>query len=181
MVEKLTKEVVGVDFKESSVGISRFLAEKDHKDNDFMQLNGTFKHRFSDFIVNEIDDKKEVVWWKSENANIDYWKMSNIQNTIPKTDQEKNEEKPQEIVEEPQEEGDGITLSEDIIIKVKQLLTEEDCKGFLEYMDNLKNGIVEKKEMLVLKSNYSNKEVRAAIHMTFKNDVKLYETDTIVD
>ena len=67
MVETTPKEITGVDFKESSVGISRFLAEKDANNNKFVQLNGTFKHRFSDFIVNEIDEKGEVVWYKSEN------------------------------------------------------------------------------------------------------------------
>jgi hypothetical protein len=83
MVETSANQICGVDLKESEVGICRFLAEKDAKLNDFIQLNATFKHRFSDFIVNEIDEKGEVVWYKSENNALQFWKMSNFDNQLP--------------------------------------------------------------------------------------------------
>jgi hypothetical protein len=55
---------------EIEVGIATFLAET-HDKGDFITLNASFKHRFSDFIVNELDKETgEVVWYQSENANL---------------------------------------------------------------------------------------------------------------
>jgi len=41
------------------------------------------KHRYSDFIVNEIDLNGDVVWFRSELDNQNKWKVSNIRETLP--------------------------------------------------------------------------------------------------
>jgi tRNA pseudouridine13 synthase len=48
-------------------------------------------------------------------------------------------------------------------------------------MDKLRSGQEEKSALLCFRENYADKELRARIHMYFKNTVKLYETDTVVD
>ena len=40
------------------------------------------KHRYSDFIVNEIDETGEVIWFKEE-KNLEKWKNSNLRQTLP--------------------------------------------------------------------------------------------------
>ena len=42
-------------FDEKSVGIDLFLGDIEPKSVQFLELKCTVKHRFSDFIVNEID------------------------------------------------------------------------------------------------------------------------------
>ena len=153
------------------MGISHFLTEG----TDAVKLNCSFKHRFSDFIVNEIDQKGDVVWWQSENANLQHWKMSNFENTVPVQEEEKVEGA------EPKEEPDVITLAEEHLSVIKELFTEEDYALFLTYMEELKSGVIEKSALLCLESNYADKEKRAKIHGYFKSDVKKYETDTVVD
>lgn len=54
-------------FDERSVGILQFLGDVEPKGlQKFAELHCTVKHRFSDFIVNEIDPHGEVVWFKPE-------------------------------------------------------------------------------------------------------------------
>jgi len=45
------------EFTEADAGIQEFLSERD------LQIMCTVKHRYSDFIVNEIDQKGDVVWF----------------------------------------------------------------------------------------------------------------------
>ena len=59
----------------------------------FVTLNCTIKHRFSDFIVNEIDSTGEVVWFKAE-TDLQRWKKANIEKTMPGMDYE--EQKPED-------------------------------------------------------------------------------------
>lgn len=55
------------EFGEKSVGIELYLGDVTPKSHHvFLDLNCTVKHRFSDFIVNEIDTNGEVVWFKAE-------------------------------------------------------------------------------------------------------------------
>ena len=75
-------------FDESSVGIDLFLGDVEPKGlHDFVALNCTVKHRFSDFIVNEIDSNGEVVWFKAE-TDLQRWKKSNIDKTMPGVEQD---------------------------------------------------------------------------------------------
>lgn len=55
------------EFNENSVGIDLFFGDVEPKSLDeFKELQCTVKHRFSDFIVNEIDQHGEVVWFRAE-------------------------------------------------------------------------------------------------------------------
>ena len=55
------------EFDENSVGICMYLGDVEPKAAEkFISLNCAVKHRFSDFIVNEIDKNGEVVWFKEE-------------------------------------------------------------------------------------------------------------------
>ena len=68
-------------FGENDVGIELFYqdtaAKTDSKTGTLVQLNCAFKHRFSDFIVNEIDQEGEVVWFHAE-EDLQKWKASNM-------------------------------------------------------------------------------------------------------
>jgi hypothetical protein len=64
-----------------------FLGDVEPKGLDsFVSLNCTVKHRFSDFIVNEIDSKGEVVWFKPE-VDLQRWKKANFEKTMPGVEQ----------------------------------------------------------------------------------------------
>ena len=63
-------------FGEEHVGIELFYTDtKEVKDEGLVALNCAFKHRFNDFIVNEIDTEGEVVWFKPE-TDLQKWKPS---------------------------------------------------------------------------------------------------------
>lgn len=64
MVE--TKEQIISPFGEADVGILLFLGDIDQKGEEPVVIKCTFKHRYSDFIVNEIDENGDVVWFKAE-------------------------------------------------------------------------------------------------------------------
>jgi hypothetical protein len=66
-------------YGEEDVGIARFLSE------GLTALPSAIKHRYSDFIVNEIDKKGEVTWFKSELENQTRWKSENIKETLPES------------------------------------------------------------------------------------------------
>ena len=74
------------EFEESSVGIALFFGDVEPKAAEsFVHLNCTVKHRFSDFIVNEIDKNGEVVWFREE-KDLQRWKKANMENTMPGKD-----------------------------------------------------------------------------------------------
>ena len=89
-----------------------------------------------------------------------------------------SEEEKKEEVEEKK--SDGMTIYPEVLEELSKLLGAEDYKSLVEYVEGLKNGSVEKDKWLVLTEEFTDKERRAAIHTFFKEKVKLYETDTIV-
>lgn len=64
MVE--SKEHLISAFGETDVGISLYLSDIDMHGGEPVAIKCTFKHRYSDFIVNEIDENGDVVWFKPE-------------------------------------------------------------------------------------------------------------------
>jgi len=66
-------------FGEEDVGIEEFIMAADQN----MQIKCTVKHRYSDFIVNEIDEKGKVIWFKSEQSDLEKWRGVNIKQTLP--------------------------------------------------------------------------------------------------
>lgn len=59
-------------FGEREAGIEEYISA------DNVAIQCAIKHRFSDFIVNEIDENGQVVWFKAEN-DLQKWKKQNIQ------------------------------------------------------------------------------------------------------
>ena len=49
-----------MEFGEKEAGIEEFL------NSENIEISCTVKHRYSDFIVNEIDPSGKVVWFQSE-------------------------------------------------------------------------------------------------------------------
>jgi hypothetical protein len=63
-------------FGEVEAGIQEYLSSE----NSSIQC--VIKHRFSDFIVNEIDEHGKVIWFTPE-TDLQKWKKVNIQQTLP--------------------------------------------------------------------------------------------------
>jgi len=62
MVEPL--KLPTLTFDEPDVGVKLFLGDfSAQKDKSYVPLHCTVKHRFSDFVVNEIDMNNEVCWY----------------------------------------------------------------------------------------------------------------------
>ena len=72
---------------EEDVGITEYI----NKDNQGFKC--VLKHRYSDFIVNEIDENGNVVWIKEENKAIE-----NISNTSNEQKEELTEDKADSII-----------------------------------------------------------------------------------
>ena len=110
-------------FGEEDVGISLFLGDLEQTKEKLIQLKCTFKHRYSDFIVNEIDEKGEVVWFKPE-TDLQKWKKVNIEQTLPQVLDQGNFDHEEDLKEGDKLEeskGDGMTPYPEVM---KQLETE---------------------------------------------------------
>jgi len=64
-------------FGEYEAGIQEYLSSKENT-----TIQCVIKHRFSDFIVNEIDEHGKIVWFSPEN-DLQKWKKVNIEKTLP--------------------------------------------------------------------------------------------------
>ena len=78
-------------FGEANVGITEFLVPAPKGEADpgseatltFTRIPCTVKHRYSDFIVNEIDEAGQLVVFKSEQGDLKKWRKSNLKETLP--------------------------------------------------------------------------------------------------
>ena len=86
------------------------------------------KHRYSDFIVNEIDMNGDVVWFRSELDNQTKWKNENIRETLP-ADLVNKLEKIDE--EDRDQENDLVVPNAATIAKLEKMLGEEQTKKFV--------------------------------------------------
>ena len=107
-------------FGEEQAGITEFLIPA----TDQIQIIGTVKHRISDFIVNEIDENGQVVWFQSELNNAQKWKSDKtIQ--IEKDKKDLDEGKPQE----------ALIPSDDVFVtNLNALVGEEHSKPFIDFV-----------------------------------------------
>ena len=85
------KEVADtLTFGEADVGIELFYSDtlpKEKQLKELAKIECAFKHRFSDFVVNEIDQSGEVVWFKKEeNLQKESTKMLALAGTTHKVD-----------------------------------------------------------------------------------------------
>ena len=177
MVE--SKEHLISAFGETDVGISLYLSNIDKHGGEPVAIKCTFKHRYSDFIVNEIDENGDVVWFKPE-TDLQRWKKVNIEQTLPSAPEIALEE-----VKEPEEtKGDGFTLYPEVLIKLEsEILQPADFNKLQDFIAKLKSGDVAKDSFLIFDEDFGQqtKERRASIHQFFRESVKLYETDTVVE
>jgi hypothetical protein len=59
-------------FGEREAGIEEYISANN------VPISCTIKHRFSDFIVNEIDENGKVIWFTPE-TDLQKWKKVNIE------------------------------------------------------------------------------------------------------
>ena len=137
-LDEKKKVAESLQFGERDVGIELFYSDTlpdSEKKVELASIECSFKHRFSDFVVNEIDQSGEVVWYRKE-ENLQMWKPANISQTMPA-----------EIPEEEDKEekkSDGMTLYPEVMEELSKLLTAEDYKALAEYIEGLKSGAVPK-------------------------------------
>ena len=137
-LDEKKKVAESLQFGERDVGIELFYSDTlpgSEKKVELASIECSFKHRFSDFVVNEIDQSGEVVWYRKE-ENLQMWKPANISQTMPA-----------EIPEEEDKEekkSDGMTLYPEVMEELSKLLTVEDYKALAEYIEGLKSGAVPK-------------------------------------
>jgi hypothetical protein len=97
------------------------------------------KHRFSDFIVNEIDEHGNVVWFRPENDLLK-WRA------IKEADSQVLDEQGQVV----EQKLDLNEIIDEDLDELKTLLQEDDYKRFREYLTNLRDATIEKSTILVL-------------------------------
>ena len=137
-LDEKKKVAESLQFGERDVGIELFYSDTlpgSEKKAELASIECSFKHRFSDFVVNEIDQSGEVVWYRKE-ENLQMWKPANVSQTMPA-----------EIPEEEDKEekkSDGMTLYPEVMEELSKLLTAEDYKALAEYIEGLKSGAVPK-------------------------------------
>lgn len=157
-------------FDEPSVGISLFFGDVLGQ-TGCLSLQCAVKHRFSDFIVNEVDQHGEVVWFQEE-TDLQKWKQKNILLTMPGQDYVEPEEE-----KEPQKQIDVCPLA---MAALAAILTAEDLQAFQSFVADLQQGAKELDTPLVLGQSFEDKEQRASFHQLFKDQMPQYITDTIV-
>ena len=110
-------------------------------------LNGIVKHRYSDFIVNEINPQGTIA---TLSRDVDVIKEIN-----KLEDDKKAEEKKMGGEQSKSEEGpQKITVSEETKVLVADIL-QEDGKRLLEHIRRLNEGLCERTEELALSKFYS--------------------------
>ena len=150
-------------FGEADVGINLFYSDVQGDGEDLAELRCAFKHRFSDFIVNEIDQEGEVVWFRPE-QDLQKWRANAAQPAEQADNAGEEEEKKgaQEGGAEPR--SDGMSLYPETWTKLEELLSESDFNRFREYVEGLKSGSVARDTWLVLEEEFTEKERRAKVH-----------------
>lgn len=138
---QIIEEIIGTDNKDIKINVNdifdfKFLLEKDvgitEYYNDGIGFSCILKHRYSDFLVNEIDYTGKVVWAEKEKEKIDFKSI--------KEEKLKNRE-------EKKKENNDLTLNEDKLaeneLKINNCLNQFklifDKETNLEIFENLNN------------------------------------------
>ena len=149
-MEKSTLEKFN-KIKEEDVGITQFM------DNTNTGFKCILKHRYSDFIVNEIDINGKVIWIKDTQSI-----QENELNKII------TEEKKEEITEE----------KTDKIIKEKFTeLTESNKEKLYDFISNFINKQNTKDDFLIL-PYLENKEDRKKFHEKIRENFPFLDSET---
>ena len=65
------------------------------------------------------------------------------------------------------------------MVKLKEILGDEDSASFLKFTKDLEAGTVENSTILEFVGDFSDKVKRTAVHQFFKSSLKKYESDTL--
>lgn len=90
-IDAKAAEASTAPFGEANVGITEFLASPSESSSSapseptLVRIHCTVKHRYSDFIVNEIDEAGNVVVFKSEQGDLKKWRKANLKETMPES------------------------------------------------------------------------------------------------
>lgn len=136
-----------------------------------MVIQCAIKHRFTDFIVNEIDEAGQVVWFHYE-RDLQKWKKGAAT----------QDPKPEEAAKDEQEESkaEPLALEEAKLKEFQGLVSAKEYKRFSEYLDGINDGSIEKASVFTFEESIEDKNLRSAIHMLFKS-TPLFETDTLME
>ncbi|CDW87747.1 trna pseudouridine synthase [Stylonychia lemnae] len=156
-----------VDFGESEAGIQEFMSAEN------TQIPCVIKHRFSDFIVNEIDEFGNVVWFTPE-TDLQKWRKGAPTNADGEVTVSAEEQKQMEIEQEQQE----LVFPDEKLEKLKILIPESDYIRFIDYLQRIREGSYERTEIFVFENSIEDKAKRSAVHQFFKNEATVFETDT---
>ena len=66
-----------------------------------------------------------------------------------------------------------------MMVKLKEILGEEDSASFLKFTKDLQDGTIENSTILEFAGDFSDKTKRSAVHAFFKSSLKKYESDTL--
>jgi broad-specificity NMP kinase len=87
----------------------------------------------------------------------------------------------EEAIEETKEPEKKIDVDPEALAMLSMLVTEEDLNIFKQFIANLKAGVVEMDQPIVLKTSFDDKNKRAEFHGLFKTKIPEYISDTIVE
>ena len=71
-------------------------------------------------------------------------------------------------------------LEEDKLALFKTLISENEFKRFLDYLEGINEGSIEKCSLFTFDDSIEDKGVRSQIHQLFK-DTATFETDTLME
>ena len=99
-----------------------------------------------------------------------------MRQTLPKNVVEKLE-KIDEV--DLQEQNNLLIPSDEIMIKLKEIMGEQDSASFLKFTKEIEDGKIENSTILEFAGDFSDKAKRSAVHAFFKSSLKKYESDTL--
>ncbi|CAI2361379.1 unnamed protein product [Moneuplotes crassus] len=129
-------------------------------------LNGVVKHRYSDFVVNEIDPEGTIATISRE---------TDVVKEIEILEKSKEENKKEEG--DPSEQGPKkIQVTEEAKAVISEVLPEEGDR-LLEHIRKINEGLCERTEELAL-DHIEDKERRTKVHHLFRNHISDFDTYT---
>ena len=159
-------------FGEAEAGIQEYISGAENT-----TITCAIKHRFSDFIVNEIDEQNKVVWFTPE-TDLQKWKKTNIANTTAARPEDiADDEEAKEFTEKKELD---VSLPADMLDQLSKLLHPEDFSRLSQFLSDLKDGILDKTSTFTFDHSIDNKDQRSQVHQLFKS-TNIYETDTLME
>ena len=169
--EEVKKSVPKV-FGEQEAGIQEYLSSQN------VPIKCVIKHRFSDFVVNEIDENGKVIWFVPE-TDLQKWRRG-LQAPPQGQNQEGEESKGGMVAVTGEQEKEEVKLDEEKMAQFSKLVSEKEFERFQEYLQNLNDGSIEKSSLFTFDESIDDKNIRSQIHLLFKS-TENFETDTLME